>query len=558
MTVVGCQSAPETQPATGGSGSDLSQAGSGGADKTSKTSSNTGGKKTGGSSSGGSSVGGSKAGTSSSGGASNEGGTTSGSGNTGGTLSGGTSAGGVHTGGSGVGGSMNSGGTKATTTTQNVVTLSAQSVTATVVGIHGDDLALSIKGTQTVVGDLLAAQVTLLDASSNAITFFDTNQDGISDPGPGSLVFDAAPTATSFTGTGTIAKAGLLGSLSKVSVKLIDINGGTSNLVTANVTQQPILTEGASCDPKGITNRCANTTGCIGATPKCTTPIVPTIDKFAYLSTASGGYAIVSGTDMASPLASVFVEFLDGSGAPVGFDTTGSGSKDFSFTSSNGITNYSGVFLWKINPSSDFVAAVAQLKLTLTDQESKNSTPVTAVKAAIPVRNDGAACDTRGFDVCSTNSLCWPGTTANSGTCQTISSKQNASCTAATTLSLGNGTVRTAGRFSSVSLWTPPVECSTPSSLTAPDTVVHLKLTTNVSNLTISTKTPETNVATVVYVLDSCVGTPTADKCSDRPLVPPSADAELTLTDVPAGDYYVILENLDYRAGSYGLIVIAQ
>jgi hypothetical protein len=486
------------------------------------------------------------------------GGTSTSSGNTGGTLSGGTSSGGVHSGGSGVGGSTGSGGSKATTTTQVVVTLSAQSVTASVVGIHGDDLALSIKGTQTAVGDVLAAQVTLLDASSNAITFFDTNQDGVADPGSGSLVFDTAPTVTSFTGTGTIAKAGLLGSLSKVSVKLIDINGGTSNLVTANVTQQPILTEGASCDPKGITNRCAITTGCTGTTPKCTTPIVPTIDKFAYLSTASGGYAIVSGSDMASPLASVFVEFLDGSGAPVGFDTTGSGSKDFSFTSSNGITNYSGVFLWKINPSSDFVAAVAQLKLTLTDEESKNSTPVTAVKAAIPVRSDGAACDTRGFDACSTNSLCWPGTSANSGMCQTISSKQNASCTAATTLSLGNGTVRTAGRFSSVSLWTPPVDCSTPSSLTAPDTVVHLKLTANVSNLTISTKTPETNVATVVYVLDSCVGTPTIEKCSDRPLVPPSADAELALTDVPAGDYYVILENLDYRAGSYGLIVTSQ
>jgi hypothetical protein len=85
-----------------------------------------------------------------------------------------------------------------------------------------------------------------------------------------------------------------------------------------------------------------------------------------------------------------------------------------------------------------------------------------------------------------------------------------------------------------------------------------LTLTATATNLTISTKTPETNVATVVYLLDGCNGTPVETRCTDRSLDGLSADAELALTNVAAGSYYVIIENLDSGAGSYGLVVTAQ
>jgi hypothetical protein len=554
--VAGCKSTPASHAAAeGGTGNEATTktggTHSGGNTSSAKTSAHSGGTSAGVTHTGGTNAGGTNAGGTNAGGT-NAGGTNAGGTNAGGTNAGGTNAGGTNAGGFTFGSTTGTGGTPA------VVTPTAQSVTAAVVGIHGDDLTVTVKGTQGKVGDLLAMEVTLLDTSSQSITFFDTDLDGTPDPGAGSLVLDSTPTTTTFTGSGTIPKAGRLGSLSKVSVKLISVSGGTSNAVTATVTQQTVVTDGATCDPKGITNRCADGMGCTGASPKCSTSVVPTIEKSTYVSTSTGGAVIVAGSDMASPLTSVYVEFFDNLGQPKGFDTTGGGNLDTSLTSLNGITNASGSFVWSIKPETNFVSAIPRLKLTPTDEASKSGAQVTVDLAPIPVKSPGAICDTRGFDACPIGSLCWPGTTVTAGTCQTITSKQTASCSTATVLTVGAGSARIAGRFNTVNLWSPPDGCSTPNSLTAPDAVVHLKTTATIPTLLLSTKTAETNVATVVYLLDSCGGTATTDQCTDRSQDGKSAAAELKLTNVAAGDYYVIIENLDYRSGSYGLVATAQ
>jgi hypothetical protein len=450
------------------------------------------------------------------------------------------------------------GGSTGTESLPHTNALELDSVTAAVVGIHGDDLTISVTGTQKDVGRLLSLEVTLLDKSSNPITFFDTNQDGVPDPGAGRLVLDAVPTTTAVTGSGTIAKAGRLGTLNKVSVRLISINNEVSDPKTATVAQQLSLTAGESCDPKGITNRCVDGLGCTGTKPKCIGDVTPTIEKATYVSTTSGGVVIAVGSDAASPLTSVNVEFFDAKDHSIGFDTTGSGTLDTSFISTNGITNTAGTFVWHIDTTTNFVNAITRLKLTPSDAASNSGEPLTVNATPISVRDAGAACDTRGFDACPVAHLCWPDASITTGSCQTISSKQTAACEGARTIRVGTKPVRTAGRFTTVNLWSPPVDCSTPNSQSAPDTVVHLKVTADTAKLLISTNTPETNVATVVYLLASCDTIPTIDKCSDRSLGAPSADAELKLTDVAAGDYYIVLENLDYRAGSYGLVVTAE
>jgi hypothetical protein len=346
--------------------------------------------------------------------------------------------------------------------------------------------------------------------------------------------------------------------VSTVSLKLISITGELSDAVTATATMQPVVSEGASCDSKGITNRCVTGTGCAGTAPTCSSSILPTFDKFSYLSSASGGTIVATGSDALASLASVYVEYLDSSNNPFGYDPADSGTKEYSFNSTLGITNSGGAFVWTMNPTADFVSKIPRLRLTPSDDTSKTGAPSTVSVTPITVRSSGAACDTRGFDACAADSVCWPSATVIAGTCQTIASKQTSLCSSATTLTIGSGTVRAAGRFNPVNLWNPPQDCSTPSSMTAPEAVVHLKTTATISKLLLSTKTPETNVATVVYLLSTCNGTTTVDKCTDRAIGSTSAAAELQLTNVATGDYYVIIENLDYRYGSYGLVVTAQ
>lgn len=188
--------------------------------------------------------------------------------------------------------------------------LSIDSVTA-VVGLHGDDVRITVEGVQNDVRTLLSLEVTLLDQSSKPITFFDTNLNGRTDPGPGRLVLDAPPTSKSFVATGTILIAGRLGPLTQVSVRLISTSNGASDASTTTVAKQPIVGEGESCDPKGLVNRCAQGTGCTGSKPKCTGDILPQIDRSACLSTNTGARVIAIGSDTANPLASMNVEFLD-------------------------------------------------------------------------------------------------------------------------------------------------------------------------------------------------------------------------------------------------------
>jgi hypothetical protein len=458
-------------------------------------------------------------------------------------------------GGSSGSGGESIGGNEGNDTLTHTEALTIEAVTAAVVGIHGDDLAITVKGVQKEVGTVLSLEVTLLDASSKPITFFDTDLDGRSDPGAGRLVLEATPTTKSFVSTGTIFIAGRLGTLKQVSARLISKTDGVSNAVTTKVIAQPIVNEGESCDPKGILNRCAPGTGCTGSKPKCSASIVPRIEDAAYVKTTPGARVIAVGSDTANPLTSMNVEFFDKSGKPAGFDTTSSGTLDTSFISKNGITNSSGTFLWRIDTTSDFASAVPRLKLTPNDAFSVVGPTVTVDLADVQVREDGAACDVRGFDVCRTDSLCWPNTSVTAGTCQTLSIKQSEVCSVATTLRFESEMVRTVGYFNPVSLWSPPVSCSTPNSLTAPDAMVHLKVLKDTPKLLISTKTPETNVATVLYVLESCNGSAAIEQCSDRSLGAPSAAAELELSEIVAGDYYVVIENLDTRQGSYGLTV---
>ena len=226
-----------------------------------------------------------------------------------------------------------------------------------------------------------------------------------------------------------------------------------------------------------------------------------------------------------------------------------------SFIETGGISTSDGTFTFQITPAQTFTDTVKQVSLTPVDLGKLKGAPMTASLLPMPSVGSGAACDPLGFNYCAGNAACIPGLPGTSNTCQPIGSAQVAACGLAPVLNPSTKDFVVTGFNQGSSLWDPPTDCVSNIGLGHPESVVMLQVPAKVPSLTISTDRRETQMDTVLYVTTAC--NPTAAQvlgCNDD-VAPGNPTSSLTLTNVNAGTYYVIVDSMSDDGGPFGLTI---
>jgi hypothetical protein len=232
-----------------------------------------------------------------------------------------------------------------------------------------------------------------------------------------------------------------------------------------------------------------------------------------------------------------------GSGAAVStftLDARGVEGQTFSFVSS---------------PATTFTQSVAKITATAYDALGNAGSTVAATLSAQPLSPSAQTCDPHGLVGCYQGYACSPGIMGVKNLCGGLAALQATKCAAAPHAS-NDGVLAGWGSAAGASLWDPPAGCAFGSETNRPESLVALTLSRAVSTLTLSTALPETTFDTVLYVLPTCATTSsTALGCND------DADgfaSTLTLQDVAAGTYYVVVDSATDEGGQFGLSLSAQ
>jgi hypothetical protein len=475
------------------------------------------------------------------------------------------------------------GGTMSRTATLNDVSLAN-------VDRHGDTLVLSLDGTDTA-GQTTEALVQFVDGAGKPILVFDTNWDGVADSSQKRFHFDSSTLGqTSFSATVTMPNmysvvaaaeypdagaddAGLNVTLAAI-VALSDINGDVTSQLTAPLTPQPVSPVGSPCDLANVTSRCDEGLTC-NSSSVCAAGVAPTVTQAVYYSgDAPAQLFLVNDPD--EDLSTLTVQYLDGAGNQLSVDL----SADDAGAPSSGITlnaqaSSGRTFFVGNYPTAILPTLVPQISVTPTDSDGRTGPAVTAMVTAPMYKANGADCDPYGFVRCSDGTLCSPGTVGANNACTATTTLLSAACTGAQPISM-DGILGAWGMPSGPSLFDPPAGCSIPGAIGRPESVLSLTLADDVNTLTLSTATPETNFDTVLYVLSSCNPLPpsmtdvgatdagTGDGGSTGALGcnddgPNQGYAStLTLQNVSAGTYTVIVDSVSGQGGSYGLTISVQ
>jgi hypothetical protein len=332
--------------------------------------------------------------------------------------------------------------------------------------------------------------------------------------------------------------------LSGVRVRLVDDERVVSESLTVTIDRQPTLLADASCDPAFVQNRCAEGLGCkgTGEAKTCQPGEAPVLARAGYYDDALGPRIIFEGTDGDADVISYRIRFLDGEGDAVFIDDDsfdGTGPVDRVTASMSPQT--SSVFFALRVPSEVLLQQVASIAVTVLDSNDTPSNEILATKGPAPLRGLESECDARGFTLCSDNASC-----SNFGDqhrCALPSVAQQSACEAAMVLNPAAGMTRVRGSLRS-SLWDPPAGCSTPQA-SQPDRVVKLVLANAASRVVLSTDHAYTSFDSALYLLTACTEAPLLSTCSDDQPPPLSSPlAVLTLTDLAAGEYYVVVDSL--------------
>jgi hypothetical protein len=199
--------------------------------------------------------------------------------------------------------------------------------------------------------------------------------------------------------------------------------------------------------------------------------------------------------------------------------------------------------------------------------------------ATAPVyKGSGSTCDPYGFVLCSAGTACSPGTVGATSKCTATSTLLKAECTNPTAISM-NGVLAAWGQATGPSMFDPPAGCSMPTAINRPESVLSLTLPDDANTLTLSTATPETNFDTILYLLRSCTPLPASQTdvgaadagTKDAGTIdagPPGSlgcndDSQgyastLTVTNVPAGNYIVVVDSVEAQGGTFGLTITVQ
>ena len=510
----------------------------------------SGGSPSDGASSSGSSGDGTDGGTGSSG-ASSSGGSSSGGSSSGGSSSGGSSSGGSSSGGSSSGNPCttdcppDAGVDAAPPVNPPVLSL----LGANQSGRSGGDVLIAITGgdpNQSAYG----LDITLADASGAPVLAFPSFSGG--NTAERIVLFDDVSAAGLATFTRTVTLAGFYRSfptIAKVTATVVD-KIGASNAMTASLVKQTLMSLGQACDPAIVLNRCALGLACDHATSKCVHPAGPSLSKFVYQNTAAGGRMLFAGTDPADDLDKIHLDFMDNAGAAVFVDITGNNDMASSIDEAVVGASTNGAFFYAIQSAPPFDQTVLQLGATPSGA-SGTGARLTAKLTAPVVAASGGACDLRGFATCGPTESCV--SSGSASTCEsTAKARTDATSAAAILDPQGGGATFVTGYATGTNLWgEPPAGCVPSGVHGMPAGIVVLHLANPTPSITLTTNHPETNARAALFVLAGSGATVAAQAIDCNGSLP----ATLTLTNLQAGDYTVVVGATSAAGGHFGLSV---
>ncbi len=438
--------------------------------------------------------------------------------------------------------------------------LTLTGVEARVDGRRGSRVRMNISGTQQP-GALASVAVTALDSSGTPLYWYSTKHDGRFDSATGYLVPVSLPGESEFRVELVVPLTNALLNWSQARVSLFDRVDAASNELLVNVAAQPVKAKGDSCDPTSELDRCASELECSAGSRTCVDHTGPALTKAGYWTTEDGALLVATGVDNADDLKQVDLAFLDANGSPVQVNLNNDTTHPLmasSFTETAGISSNDGQIGFRINPSQAFAELVKAVNLVPVDVAGRRGDAISATLQSQPSRGSGMACDVHGFDFCSGNSACLPGVAGMDNSCQPITSAQSAACAAASVLDVSQKQRIVTGYNIGSSLWEPPAGCVGSIGLHHPETVIKLHVPLAVDRLTLSTDRRETLVDTVLYVVSGCgTASPSVLGCNDD-FASGSPASAVNLTNVAAGDYYVIVDSIANDGGPFGLELAAE
>ncbi len=419
-------------------------------------------------------------------------------------------------------------------------------------GRLGQDLLLTLQGSD-VNRAAFALDVQLGDKNGQPVNAF-PNWAGTPSAYERIVLFDQSSAAGQTSFSKTVTLPGVLQTFPNIAVvvgAVVD-TVGTSAAVTARVALQSVESLHQSCDPNVITSRCSPGFACSVATSLCTAPAAPQIAKFVYVTSAQGQGArvLVAGTDPADDLDLLHLEFLDSLSHPVAIDLTGNQDLATTFDLSVADASKLGQFFYADQTAQGFDSTVTQLAVTPSGASSGTGARVTAMLEAPPVVSTGGVCDLRGFASCAAGDSCVHGSNGASSTCVVTATALSNAAAAAPTLDPSAGPLVATGYALSANLWgDPPSDCVPPGVRGLPEGIVLLHLADTTPSLTLTTDNPETNLDAAIFVLDgqgASVGTQSLGCNEGYP-------STLTLTDLAAGDYTIVVGSTTAAGGNFGL-----
>jgi len=430
------------------------------------------------------------------------------------------------------------------------------------VGRFGEDARIELTGSDPE-GDITSAYVTFNDAAGKPVPVFDLNGDGKPESASNLLPVDTVIAGTMVTST-TVTQPGLLrkhAQIAQVRVAFVDATTARSPEREAMLEKQVVSREAESCDPKFIENRCDTGLGCKGAAPTtCKKGEAPTIARVMYLRQTSSAYIQVEGSDPDDDVAVIRLEFMDAKDQPVSIDLDGDGAPESStFDAEAHNVSVGGKYFYRFESSLNFSEMVTKIAMTVIDRGGLKSVRTTATLTDPPQKNAGQPCDPRGFDVCRA-SACLPGIVgATNNRCVAITPARTSACAQAKALEPAKGINTIRGEVTFPSLYDAPAGCASNDPVQQPERMIKLVLPTAASRVVLSTNNAYTNFDTVLYAVSTCDSSAMLAWCSDdrRGMERPSL-AELVLTNVAAGTYFIVVDSFNVESGRFQLDLTVQ
>jgi hypothetical protein len=294
---------------------------------------------------------------------------------------------------------------------------------------------------------------------------------------------------------------------------------------------------------------------CTGKMPTCQAGAAPSLSQVVYYGGANPSEIFV-GSDPAETLSSITVSFLSAQGTALSVDPSGDGTAGpVSSVTLDARSATGQSFYFQNNPAATFPAEVPKISVLATDSSGRSGAPVTASVTTQPMHGAGQPCDAYGIVACTVGNVCSPGLVGATNACGALPSLQTAKCSAAPltttgTVLAGWGTAR------GVSLWDPPAGCASGDSIGRPEGIVMLTLSHEANILTVSSATPETNFDTILYVVPACAASSAAALgCNDDSQ---GYSSTVTLTNVPAGTYTIVVDSAGAQGGQFGITISEQ